>query len=154
MDNRIQISDNFTLYHVQYNEMAVRLGIVNEITTDDQADNARALAVNILEPVWAELGPQAITSWYRGDALERDYSRNAYAKWCIKNRMPFHDYSWREYVAEKQHASCCCVTLRSHDNDALFKFLQKLPEFDTLQHKTHWISVSYSPNLQKRVVHE
>lgn len=154
MDNRIQISDNFTLYDVQYNEQAVRLNIKNEVSSDAQVGSARALALGILEPALAAGHQFHITSWYRGEALERDYSRNAYAQWCIANRLHIRPESWRDYMETKQHHTACAVTLRSRDNKALFEFLQTLPEFDTLQNKTHWISVSFTKNNQKRVIHE
>lgn len=154
MDNRIRISEHFTLYDVQYNETAVRLGIVNEVATDAQVNNARALAVNVLEPIWRELGPQHITSWYRGDALERDYSRNAFARWCIAERRAIRDDAWQDYMDRKQHHTACAVTLRAVDNTALFEFIKTLPAFDVLQHKTHWVSVSFTANNQKRVIHE
>lgn len=154
MDNRIQISDNFTLYDVQYNEQAVRLGIDNEVATDAQVNNARALALGILEPLIAEGHHFHITSWYRSEALEKDYSRNAYVQWCIANRRHIRPESWRDYLELKQHQSCCAVTLRGRNNKGLFEFIQQLPEFDTLQDKTHWISVSLTTNNQKRVIHE
>lgn len=154
MDNRIQISDNFTLYDVQYNEQAVRLGINNDISSDALADNARALALGILEPLIAAGFQYYITSWYRSEALEKDYSRNAYVQWCIANRLHIRPESWRTYLEQKQHQSCCAVTLRSRNNSGLFEFIQTLPAFDTLQNKTHWISVSLTKNNQKRVIHE
>lgn len=154
MDNRIRISKHFSLYDVQYNETAVRLGINNELSSDAQVDNARALAINVLEPIWKELGPQFITSWYRGDALERDYSRNAFARWCIAERRAIREDSWTDYMDQKQHHSGSAVTLRAADNTALFEYIKTLPAFDVLQHKTHWISISFTASNQKRVIHE
>lgn len=154
MDNRIQISDNFTLYDVQYNEQAVRLNINNEVNSDALVDNARALALGILEPLIAAGYQYHITSWYRSEALELDYSRNAYVQWCIANKRHIRPEAWRDYLELKQHQSCCAVTLSSRNNKGLFEFIQTLPEFDTLQDKTHWISVSLTKNNQKRVIHE
>lgn len=155
MDEKIRISKSFTVYDVQFNETALRLGIDNRIADDSLLENARQLALNVLEPATEKFGPLFITSWYRCDNLERDYQRNSFARWCIQNRRPLREESWSDFMAEKQdHTRAQCVTIRALDNNALFEFLSKLPAFDVLVHKTHWISVSYGNSNQKRVIHE
>lgn len=151
MDNRIQISKSFTMYDVQFDETAFRLGIENIVPNQDYADNAALLAENVLEPLWAELGPQYITSWYRCENLEREYSRKAFAMWCIENKKPIREQQWQEYLAMKQHYTAQAVCLRGN-NDGIFEFIKSLKDFDVLQHKEHWISVSCTLSNRKRVI--
>lgn len=155
MDETIWISENFTLYDVQFNEIAHRQGIANTITDDALIENARKLADLVLEPILADFGPVFVTSWYRCENLEREYQRNTFARWCIKNRKPIREDVWQEFLADKQdHTKAQCVTLRARDNDALFDFIGKLPTFDVLVHKTHWVSVSIGDFNQRRIIHE
>lgn len=152
MDETIKIGKNFTLADVQFNEIAVRLGMSNEVTDDQVISNARRLAKNILDPLIEQFGHVFITSWYRNQNLEREYSRNAFARWCIDNRLPIRDEAWQQYLDQKQHHTGCAVTIRASDNDELFDYIKDNLEFDTLMHKKHWISVSFTQNNQKRAI--
>jgi len=152
MDETIKIGKNFTLADVQFNEIAVRLGMNNEVTDDQVISNARRLAKNVLDPLIEQFGHVFITSWYRNQNLEREYSRNAFARWCIDNRLPIRDEAWQQYVDQKQHHTGCAVTIRASDNDELFDYIKDNLEFDTLMHKKHWISVSFTQNNQKRAI--
>lgn len=152
MDDKLSISKHFTLGDVQFNEWAVRLGIDNSIKDDALVDNAHHLAANVLEPVHAEFGFVNITSWYRCENLEREYSRNSFARWCIKHRLPIREESWQNFLLEKSHHTAQCVTLRHPELDKLFTLLKGLPAFNVLTHKTHWVSVSYGGDNQKRVI--
>ena len=157
MDEKLWISENFTLYDVQFNEIAYRQGIANRILDDALIENARELASLVLEPVIADFGPVFITSWYRCENLEREYQRNTFARWCIKNRKPIREDVWSEFLADKQdHTKAQCVTLRTQARrmDELFDFIGKLPTFDVLIHKTHWVSVSVGNSNQRRIIHE
>lgn len=155
MDEKIKISKSFAIYDVQFNETALRLGIDNTITDETLIENARQLAINVLEPCVEKFGPLFITSWYRSANLEREYQRSAFARWCIKSKRPIREESWEDFLLDKQdHTQAQAVTIRALDNDALFKFISELPSFDVLIHKTHWISVSFGNSNQKRVIHE
>lgn len=152
MDNTIAIGENFTMYDVQYNEWATRLRIDNTVQDNAVVENAHALATKVLDPLRAEVSFH-ITSWYRCEALERDYQRNAFARWCIANRKHIDDNSWREFFADKQqHATGQAVTIAGRGLDSIFEFVRDRLDYDVLQHKTHWLSISYAPNNRKRVV--
>lgn len=148
----LTVSDNFDLHDVQFNEWAHRLGIDNVLPLD-LLENAEALAQNVLEPLLVKFPDLAITSWYRSEALERDYSRRTFALYCVKNRLPINQESWGVYMVDNQHASGGAATIRVRDLDAAFEFIQSL-EFDVLQHKTHWLSVSFSTDNRNRVINK
>lgn len=152
MDETIKIGKNFTLADVQFNEIAVRLGMSNEVVDDHVISNARRLAKNVLDPLIEQFGHVFITSWYRNQNLEREYSRNTFARWCIDNRLPIRDEAWQQYIDQKQHYTGCAVTIRAKDNDELFDYIKDNLAFDTLMHKNHWISVSFTQNNQKRAI--
>lgn len=151
MDDSTKIGNNFTMYDVQFNEIAIRHGIDNKATDDQVVVNARLLAKGILDPIVEEFGHVHITSWYRSQNLEREYSRNAFMRWCINNRLPIRDDAWEQYLEQKQHYTGSCVTIRG-DNDALFQFIAENLDFDVLMHKDHWISVSFTNNNRKRAI--
>lgn len=153
ISEQYQLSPNYTVKHVQYNELAVRLGIDNRVTSEEQVYNAQALAENVLEPA-SNMDELFITSWFRCPTLEREYSRLAYAKWAIANRQPLNETSWKLYLLEKQHVTGQAVSFRCQAMNIMFDFIQTL-DFDVLIHKSDWLSVSYNRNgNRKRVIGE
>lgn len=144
----MNISKHFTMDDVQFNEMAIRYGIDNELP-DDLYENAECLAEELLEPLYEKHKGIIITSWYRSEALEREYCRHSYLKWCVANRVPINEYSWRDYLDIKPHVRAQAVTLRY--TEEIFNTLKGM-EFTTLQ-KKDWISVSYiKGQLHRRVI--
>lgn len=149
----LNVSKNFTQYDVEFNEVAYRLGIKNQIDPSLLV-NAELLAENILEPLLERFPELAITSWYRCAALEKEYARLNFARFCIAKRMAINEVSWKEYMQDNQHDTGCAVTFRVRDIDAAFKYIRDGLEFDVLQHKEHWISVSFAANNRKRVINK
>lgn len=144
----MNISKHFTLDDVQFNEMAIRYGISNELP-DELYENAELLAEELLEPLYEKHNDIIITSWYRSEPLEREYCRHSYLRWCVANRMPMNEYSWYDYLAIKPHVTAQAVTLRY--TETIFNTLKEM-EFTTLQ-KKDWISVSYvKGQLDRRVI--
>lgn len=153
ISEQYELSPNYRVKDAQYNELAVRLGIDNRMTSAMQVYNAKALAENILEPA-SQTDELFITSWYRCPTLEREYSRLAYAKWAIANRQSLNESSWKLYLQEKQHVNGQAVSFRCQAMNTMFSFLQTL-DFDVLIHKSDWISVSYNRDgNRKRVIGE
>lgn len=64
----IDLTQNFTLPQLCYSETASSNNI-NNTPTNDQIDNLKYVAENILEPIKAQFGQVNINSGYRGDAL-------------------------------------------------------------------------------------
>ena len=67
----MKISENFSLEEVTKSQVALRLGINNDLP-DEFLQNAISVAENILEPVRKHYGkPVATSSWYRSKALNK-----------------------------------------------------------------------------------
>lgn len=67
----MKISGNFTLEEVTKSQVALRLGINNDLP-DELLQNAISVAENILEPVRKHYGKSiAPSSWYRSKALNK-----------------------------------------------------------------------------------
>jgi len=67
----VQLSEHFTLAMLCYSDTAKKRGLSN-VPTDAEIAKLKALAVNILEPVWSHYNQRVIVnSGYRGPALNR-----------------------------------------------------------------------------------
>ena len=148
----LQISENFTLADVEFNEWAVRTGINNEAPIEI-IEAAERLAEFGLEPLLTKFPNLSITSWYRSPALEREYGRSTFAFKCILDHKPINEQSWKEYMEGQQHATGCAATIRVHNkHKEAFEYIRDNLEFDILQDKGGWISVSFCKINQKRVI--
>jgi hypothetical protein len=144
----VNISKHVTLRDVEFNEFAARMGINNTLP-EELYENAELLAENILDPLIEEFKHVQITSWYRCEALEREYSKHAFLRWCSDNRKAYNAYVWQEYLSLKPHHTAQAVCLKFDEDQ--FEFLKTL-DFTLLQ-KKEWISISYvADNLEKRIV--
>lgn len=65
-----RLSPNFTLREFLRSAAARRLGIKN-VPTEEQIENMRALAQNVLEPIRTRFGPYRLTSGFRSTALNK-----------------------------------------------------------------------------------
>jgi zinc D-Ala-D-Ala carboxypeptidase len=72
----MNLSPHFTLRELAHSQSAERRGIDNTPSPEVVA-NLRALCVNVLEPLRADVGPITVTSGYRGPALNKVVGGNA-----------------------------------------------------------------------------
>lgn len=129
------ISKKFSLAHVEFNELAVRHGLENKLPSQ-YVPNAELIG-SILDEVET---PFVITSWYRGLALEREYSRKQFAEYCIANRRPFNDDSWVEFHTQSPHSRAAAVCLMSQDIAGLVQSLDGLGVVEYFGAVTGWVS--------------
>lgn len=145
----MSVSKHFNLHDVEFNELGVRLGIPNKLP-ESLYQNAVDLAENVLDPLFEKLGNKVvITSWYRCSALEREYCKQDYIKWCVENRKAINTYSWDDYITTKGHTTAMAVCLRN--DDEVWEACKEL-ELTRLVRK-QWISIIYDKsNLENRVI--
>lgn len=140
-----RISKHYTVHHVEFDLYALKNKIDNK-APPHVIRNAELVAKHILEPIY-DLHPNII-SWYRSEALEREYNKFDYLNWCLKNRVVADSNSWQNYLSAKQHISGCAVTLL-HDPD-IVSALTKM-DFDVLGTDTY-IHVSYTQRNRNLII--
>lgn len=145
----MKISKNYTDLDVGFDLIAIKNRIDN--TPPRTALNAaEALAANILEPL-REKFDFRIASWYRSNALEREYCKVGFHEWTRANQVAFNDKNWYTYLQEKQHGLGVAVALFSNDIEALFGYLQT-QTFDVLQLRDGYVHVSYVEKANRMIV--
>lgn len=143
----MKISKHYTKHHVEFDLYAHKMKIQNEASSL-VLRNAELLADKVLEPIY-HLHPNII-SWYRSEALEREYSKFNYMEWCRSLKLQTNAESWKRYLSDKQHVTGSAVTLM-YDKE-IVKALREM-EFDILGVDTY-IHVSYSQNNRKMVIED
>lgn len=75
MDLKSKLTEHFTLLEVFRSRTADALGVPNfpegEDFLEEVLENARALALNVLEPVREIFGPVVVNSWFRSPAVNK-----------------------------------------------------------------------------------
>lgn len=137
----MKLTEHYSVADVEYCEYAVRSGFDNKLP-EEYYENALELAENVLEPVFdAGLFP-VVTSWYRGEDLEREFLRREFLNWCYTERKHVDDISWKEFVTGKRHTTAQAVTLVY--TDEVFNFIKDNLKYTHLTNKfNRWISVVY-----------
>lgn len=179
MFDNIEISDNFTYAEVIKSDTAIANGIDNNIYDERIITNARAVAVNVLEPIRSAFGPLVPNSWYRSEELEFTICANAFAKYCESrigvsqaaklryltfstlHTEPTIEKAWKSYFAKKQHPKGMSVDFEySHiDNNDLYEYIKANLKFDQLILEFYrydkgpnsgWVHCSFDPNGHNR----
>jgi len=145
-----RVSESFTVADVEFDLYALKNRIEN--TAPPQAlRNAEILAKRILEPLRNAVNFQ-ILSWYRSDALEKAYCKNAFYKWTVDNREHFSERTWSKYASEKQHTTGQAVALRSNNVKALFDYIKANLEFDILSMREGYVHVSFAQDANRKLI--
>lgn len=129
------ISRKFSIAHVEFNELAIRLGLDNKLPSKHISEAERL--GKVLDTVET---PFVITSWYRSLQVEREYGRKQFAAYCISNRLPLNDSSWSNYHDSTPHSRAAAVCLMSPDLDSLVKELSDLGEVEVYGNAVKWLS--------------
>ena len=87
----MRISDHFTLRELTKSQTAARLGINNDIASNEHLASIVALCHNILEPIRREFGVVSPSSGYRSPALNKAIGSNPDGKsqHCIGEAVDF-----------------------------------------------------------------
>lgn len=150
----MRISKNFTSADVEFDLIAVKNKISNKASAS-VIQCAEDVALNILEKLVEQDFRFNVVSWYRSDALEREYCKISYIEWARKNgkSSSWNSKDWFEYRNEKQHITGSAVSIFSGDLQPIFEFLKTLT-FDILQLRDGYIHVSYVEGANRGLVLE
>lgn len=147
------LAKHFKHREVARSQMAARSGIDN-IPDSCTLEHARALAINVLEPVRTEFGRGfSPSSWYRSEDLERVVCKRGYAHWLLKYGYPDNAVRWQQYFRRKQHPTGCAADIEvpGVSNDYLYDWIKDNLEFDQLIREfprqgdpmSGWVHVSF-----------
>ena len=146
----MKISEHYTDLDVSFDLLATKSKIDNK-PSRAVLINAEVLAENILEPLREEGFDFRIASWYRSNALEREYCKLSFHNWTREQGLPFNESSWATYLRDKQHIHGYAVAIVSNDNQQIFEWLQN-HTFDLLQLRKDYIYVSYVDGKNRKMV--
>lgn len=172
-----KLSKYFSSHEVGKSQTAARLGIDNKPPTW-VLDNARELAVYVLDAIREEFGPLSPQSWYRGEELEKALTwEKGFRHWCAGHNRPWLSrksvsmdhplkqmmgvqQSWEDYFQRKSHPKGQAVDIEipGVDNDKLFFWIKEHLAFDQLIREfpkpsdpaSGWVHVSWAGTQANR----
>ena len=162
-----KISKHFCHYEVVRSSTASRLELDNDIYDQDTFENAKALALNVLDPIRVRFGSYGPNSWHRGEELEKaicwaNKDKSSFGRWCKKYGMLIEEDSWPTYFKKKQHpkGAAADIEIAGLSNDDLYEWIRDNLEYDQLirefpkvgQPMSGWVHVSWNRHGANRMM--
>ena len=154
-----QSAPNFYHREVARSHTASRLGIDNE-PPFCVLENAKNLALNVLQPIRDRFGAFIPNSRYRSEDLEKVIAKKGYARWLKKHGVRDPPDNWDWYFERKQHPTgrAADIELPSISNEELYLWIRENILFDQLILEFHtkgdphsgWVHVSYNAGRNRR----
>lgn len=133
----MKISKHFSIHDVEFDLLAIKLGI-NNACDYETVENAKLVAEEL--DTLKDKVDFNIRSWYRSPELEREYSKQQFAVYCIENRKPINEDSWVDYLESSVHWRGTRVCVTSPEPERLIKLASKTAL--TAEQKPRWICLT------------
>lgn len=130
---QIQLSEHFTLADLCYSDTAYRRGISN-VPEDSEIEKLRALAENVLEPIWNNYGQRVIVnSGYRGRALNAIIGGATTSQHCKGEAADI------EIAGVSNYELACWIRDNLDFDQVILEYAQNL----AVDPNSGWVHVSY-----------
>lgn len=137
-----KLSAHFTLEELIFSEFAERNGIDNTPPPAVLANLERlALALDEVRVIINR--PVIVSSGFRCEAIEREFTQRDYSAWCIGHGYAEMEQSWKIYFATKAHPEGRAGDIVSPQYGTPFQICQAIVgagvEFDQLIQEYKWV---------------